>query len=109
MRVLGSFEPSIFTSLNSAAHSGLVKSYGPSVRNWPVLFSVNGSTLATHANTFALAVSTGRHSPLSVPIGHCALPTKRPSSARAAIIAAAAAWPIAIPCSFSGLSGIPST
>ena len=39
------------------------KSYGPFVRNWSVLFSVNGSTLATHANTFALLVSTGRHSP----------------------------------------------
>ena len=71
-----------------------------------MLFNVNGSTLATQANTFALAVSTGRHSPLSVPIGHCGVPTKRPSSDRAAFIAVAAAWPIAIPWVLAAPSGI---
>ena len=98
--------PSDLTSLNSAAYSALVRGNGGPIRNWSWLLRVNGLTRLTHPKLFAFAGGTSRHSPGSVPIGKAYVP-KRPSFARLASTAAAAAWPTAMPAA-SCVSGIRS-
>ena len=64
-----------------------------------------GFTSFSHANgSFTKAGRTGRHWPAPVPTGNRYAP-KRPSSVRAAIMAAAAAPPTAIPRVFAVPSG----
>ncbi len=99
-------DPSDLTSLNSRAYFLLVERRGPSEPNCVPLSIRNGLTSFSHANgSLTNAGSTGRHWPAPVPTGNRYAP-KRPSSVRAAIIAAAAAPPTAIPRVFALPSGI---
>ena len=99
-------EPYFFTSSNSRVYFALVSAGGPSERNCEPLRIRNGRTFASHAfGSLTNAGSTGRHWPGSVPTANRNEP-KRPSSVRAAIIAAAAALPTAIPRVFAEPSGI---
>ena len=81
----------------------------PSVRNCEGLWIGNGFTLATQGVGSRIGVpsglSCGCQCPGSVFDFHGEGP-KRPSPCRAAIIAAAAAFPAAIPAVFMGESGI---
>ena len=99
-------EPSDFTSSNSRAYLRLVSGSGPLVRSSAALGIRNGLTsFSQAAGSFAIAGSTGFHWPGPEPTGNRNAP-KRPSSFRAAIIAAAAALPTAIPRRFDALSEI---
>ncbi len=106
VRTLSVAEPSVLTSSNSRAYFRLVSGSGPSDRNWDELGMKNGSTsLSQPFGSFTNIGSTGRHTPGPVPEGKPGAPN-RPSSVRAAIIAAAAASPTAIPRFFERPSGI---
>ena len=105
MRTVLLIAPSIFVSLNSSAYTSLVNAFGPAVRNCDELLIVNGCTFATHG------VGSRIGSPVAGLISGCQWPTagfdthgdgpKRPSSARDASIAPAAAFPAAIPFVFA--------
>jgi hypothetical protein len=98
-------EPSDLTSVNSRAYFRLVSASGPSERNCEGLRIRNGFTSFSQAlGSLTNAGSTGRHTPGSKPTAKRNEP-KRPSSVRAAIIAAAAASPTAIPRVFANPPG----
>src|SRR5918995_7455398 len=101
LRAVLAKEPYAFTSLNSRAYWLLVSSFGPFDMNLAGSSTRNGFTSFSQAfGSFTNRGRTGRHSPGRVPTGNRYGP-KRPSFVRAAIIAAAAASPTAIPPAFA--------
>src|SRR5215212_204385 len=105
-RLLLPDDPSALTSAKSSAYARVVSPCGARLRNSSALGSTNGSTSLSHENgSMRVAGATGRHSPGSVPALN-RNDVNRPSPARAAIIAAAAASPVAMPPAFAGPSGI---
>src|SRR5215210_7551406 len=60
--------PTAFTSLNSRAYFRLVRSYGPSDRNWEARSIRNGFTSLTHAfGSLAKGGSGGFQTPSGIP------------------------------------------
>src|ERR687898_2043983 len=107
LRALLVAEPYVFTSSNSCAYFRLASASGPSERNCEPLWRRKGRTSFSHPfGSLTSAGGTGRHWPGSDPTANRNDP-KRPSSVRAAIIAAAAALPTAIPRVLDEPSGIP--
>ena len=84
-------EPSSLTSLKSSAYAALVSAFGPSVRSISALGTMNGRTFPTHgAGSDAKFGGVGRQTPGAGGYRSGGGP-KRPSSCRAASIAAAVA------------------
>jgi hypothetical protein len=102
-------DPSALTSLKSSAQAALLRSWGPSVRNWEELMSRNGLTPPTHGVGSSISVPSGFDSGHQCPgarLGSHWEGPKRRSFARAATIASAAALPALIPSVFKGESGM---
>ena len=92
-------------TITAAPDAGLVSGLGGSERIIAALGTRNGRTLPTHgAGSRANVGGVGRHAPGSEPMGK-SNGAFRPSFARAASIAAAAALPAAMPPSLRGPSG----
>src|SRR5881275_1767371 len=101
--------PRALTSLKSIAYCRLVSSFGPFEPYRDGSAITNGVTSLSHAfGSLACAGTSGRHWPGRVP-GENRNAPPRPSRARAASIASAAAAPTAIPPSFEGPSGTASS
>jgi ribosomal protein S30 len=106
VRVVLVREPTLLTSSKSRVYALLVSLSGPSERNCEASSSRNGRTSLTHAfGSLPKAGRTGFQTPGPEPTAKRNAP-KRPSSVRAAIIAAAAASPTRIPRVFELPSGI---
>jgi hypothetical protein len=106
VRVVLEIEPSRLTSLKSSAYASLVSGFGGSESSIATSGTRNGRTFATHgAGSSPNPGGDGRHSPGPEPNTNVNDPP-RPSFARAASIAAAAASPAAIPPASAGPSGI---
>ena len=96
------FAPIALTSSNSFAYRRLVSAYGAGPPNCDELLIKNGlMSLSQAFGSLAKRGSTGLHWPARVPARNRNAP-KRPSLRLSAIIASAAALPVAIPPSFAG-------
>ena len=106
MRVVLSAAPIVLTSSNSLAYLALVSGFGGRPRNFEASPIRNGLTSLSHApGSLMKSGTSGRHAPTADPAVNRKGP-KRPSSVRAAIMASAAALPVAIPPSFAAPGGI---
>src|SRR3954453_17404791 len=105
-RVVLAVDPIAFTSAKSAAYARVVSPCCARLWNSSALGSTNGVTSLSHENgSMTMDGATGRHWPASAPVLN-RNDVNRWSPARAAIIAAAAASPVAMPPAFAGPSGI---
>jgi hypothetical protein len=106
VRTALSARPYALTSLKSSAYSALVSGFGPSGRNWSFDVSVSGLTCFSLTSTGVVPAGKGSKTP-GPGVGWTHWMTlSKPSPARQARMSAATSWPMAIPLSFAGPSGI---